>query len=317
MSVDVLAITLNAAIDETIVIDRLVRGEVHRAHDVRFDAAGKGINVASILADWKIPVAVTGVLGASNAAPFEQLFATKAIDDRCVRVPGATRTNVKLVDRGATTDVNLPGVLVTPEALARVDACLATFARSDAVVVLAGSLPRGVPTSWYADAVACLRAGGARVVLDAAGDALAAALTAPVPPTCVKPNRSELQAWAGRTLGDLADVADVARSLHARGVAWVVVSLGAEGALFVGATGTFVATLATHDVASTVGAGDAMVAGIAAGLRAGADIDAVARLATAFAVAKLARTGAHLPSEETVRALARDVRIARLDEVRA
>ena len=89
----ILTLTLNPAIDRTVTLDRLVPGEVHRARAVRDDAGGKGINVASCLADWGLPVTAAGVLGAGNAAVFETLFSAKGIADRCVCVAGETRIN--------------------------------------------------------------------------------------------------------------------------------------------------------------------------------------------------------------------------------
>ncbi|WP_244914045.1 PfkB family carbohydrate kinase, partial [Methylobacterium frigidaeris] len=78
----VLTLTLNPAIDRTVTLERLEPGTVHRAQAVRDDAGGKGINVASCLADWGIPVAAAGVLGADNATAFEALFSAKGIEDR-------------------------------------------------------------------------------------------------------------------------------------------------------------------------------------------------------------------------------------------
>ena len=102
-------VTFNPAIDQTITLDRLIPGEVHRARSVRQDAGGKGVNVASCLADWGASVSVFGLLGQDNATLFETLFEQKAIDDRFVRVGGDTRVNMKIVDDTDTTDINMSG----------------------------------------------------------------------------------------------------------------------------------------------------------------------------------------------------------------
>ena len=310
---NIVTLTLNPAIDETVTLDRLVRGAVHRAGSVRHDAGGKGVNVASCLADWGVAATAAGVLGRDNAVIFEVLFAAKGITDRCVRVDGGSRTNIKLVDDGETTDINLPGPVVTPQALAAVDAVLSEIVAPGTLVVAAGSLPPGCPADLYAALVARLAARGARMLLDASGPALAAALAAPVLPFAVKPNRHELAEWRGRALDTLADVVAEARALHAAGVALVVVSMGEAGALFVSAEGALVARLPAVRLASTVGAGDAMVAGIAAALAEGAGLERIARLTTAFAVAKLGRIGPHLPERATVDGLAAEVTITPAD----
>ena len=300
-------LTLNPAIDETITLDTLVPGDVHRAKSVRQNAGGKGINVASCLADWGVPVSAHGLLGTDNAAPFEALFAAKPITDAMVRVDGSTRVNLKLVDARGTTDINLDGLAVTDEVLATVLDGLAYMAATGDMVVLAGSLPPGCPPACYATQVARLRERGVHVLLDASGVPLARALAAPVMPHAIKPNRDELAAWAGEPLPDGAAVLAAARALHAGGVGLVVVSMGSEGALFVNADGAVHAQLALPHIASTVGAGEAMVAGLAAAHVAGLGLAETARLATAFAVAKLGMAGPNLPEKASVMALAQDV----------
>lgn len=305
----VVTVTLNPAIDETISVDRLVHGEVHRAHGVRHDAGGKGVNVASCLADWGAKLIVTGFLGEENAGPFEGLFRAKNIADRFIRVPGATRTNLKIVDDTDTTDINLDGPEVSPDRVAAVEGLIEGLARPGGLIVLSGSLPLGCPPDQYARLIPVLAAKGARVLLDASGPALKAAFAGPVLPYCIKPNRRELAEYAGRPLDSIADVAEVAAEFHARGVGLVVVSMGQDGALFLSDEGMLVAKLAAGELASTVGAGDAMVAGIAAALSEDAGLERIARLATAFAVAKLGRPGPHLPDLATVHALADEVKI--------
>ena len=308
---DVVTVTLNPAIDLTVALDHLVVGRVHRASSAIANCGGKGVNVAGCLADWGVRVAATGVLGRSNDGAFADFFAGKAIADRFVRVAGETRTNIKIADRtsGETTDVNLPGLAVPAEAFEAVRAALASLAAPGRTVVLAGSLPESMPETAWASLVADLAACGARVVLDTSGTPLAAALESGAPLAAVKPNRAELEALVGRPLPRTADVVAAARALIAHGVALVVVSLGSEGALFVDRETALAAALPAKTVLSTVGAGDAMVAGIAAALIEGASVERTARLAVAFATSKLDRIGPHLGPPEEVERLAAAVRV--------
>lgn len=306
-------LTLNPAIDQTVTLDALIPGHVHRARSVWADAGGKGVNVACCLADWGLRVAATGVLGQDNAAPFAGLLAAKGIDDRFVWIPGETRTNLKLLDasRGDTTDINLPGLDIGPSTIEAVRAVLAELTGAGDLAVLAGSLPRSAPTDTYARLTAELKRRGARVVLDASGPALAAALAARREglPDAIKPNRHELEEWAGRPLPELTDLLAAARDLQSRGIALVGVSLGAEGALFVSSAGACRALPPPTRVASTVGAGDALVAGLVAGLHDDLPLPDLARRALAFAAGKLSRTGANLPGRAEVEALAREIRV--------
>src|SRR5512143_1863207 len=168
-------VTLNPAIDLTLHVSQLALGAVNRVSASRTNAGGKGINVASLLADAGFEVTATGWLGEGNAGIFEQLFTRKRIRDELIRLPGETRTNAKLVDgdAGQTTDLN--GVGLEPGAAdvaALVERVEAIAARVD-WVVLAGSLPRGAPVTLYGELARLCQKRGARVALDTSGPPLA------------------------------------------------------------------------------------------------------------------------------------------------
>jgi 1-phosphofructokinase len=312
----VVTVTLNPAIDLTVTVAELALGTVQRAKTAQSGVGGKGINVAGCLADWGTPVIVTGVLGRTNAEPFAQFFAAKHIDDRFVRAPGETRTNIKIADlaSGDTTDINLPGLAVDLTTYDLVWDTLVELVRPQGLVVLAGSLPEGLADGTWASLIADLERHGARVVLDTSEGPFAAAMAEPEGrlPYCVKPNRLELEAWAGRELPTIADLVAAARDLVDLGIELVVVSLGPEGALFVRDGEALSARLPPMRVLSTVGAGDAMVAGTVAALRDGLALPEIARLAVAFATGKLSLVGPHLPERGEIEALATRVELRRV-----
>ena len=311
----IVTVTLNPAIDMTVGLERLERGRVNIGSSVAQQAGGKGVNVAACLADWQVPVIATGLLGDANAELFEALFARKGVVDSFCRVPGTNRTNIKISDQadGQTTDINLPGIDATPADFGalcdRIDA-LADIAGA----ALCGSLAGCLPPDTYVRLLARLNRRGVPTLVDTSGAPLAQVLAAPRDelPTAIKPNRHELELWAGTSLPTLAETVDVARAVHARGVAQVIVSLGEEGALFVTADGTWQASLPPVRAASTVGAGDAMVAGVLAGWHAGASTEDTVRLSVAFAACKLQRLGPHLPAPALVRERAAAVRMQRV-----
>ena len=215
----IVTVTLNPAIDMTVgLAEPLARGSVNLAESVTETPGGKGINVASFLADWGLGSSVTGLIGADNVGIFEGLFREKGLDDRFVRVPGKTRTNVKIVDGDETTDVNLPGLRADAPALRSLETILLDLAKEGPCIVsLSGSLPKGCGTDIYANLTQKLRDIGAQVMLDTSGEALKTALDAPVKPFCAKPNRSELAAWTGRTIETEEDLIRAARALLAGG----------------------------------------------------------------------------------------------------
>lgn len=317
MSAAVLSVALNPAIDLTIEVEGLRAGEVNRAQRAQQDAGGKGINVASCLADYGVEVAVTGQLGRDNPALFEALFNDKGIADRCLYIDGSTRVNAKVVDpaKGETTDINLPGPDQSSGQIdmqiARLKVVLDELAPTLRWVVLSGSLPPGWPADAYATLIRHAHAVGAKVMLDTSGRAFAEALAAS--PDIVKPNRDELAEHLGRPLASVAEVTDAARGLLAEhpGMALVAVSMGSDGAVFVSTEAAVIAHPLAVDPISSVGAGDAMVAGIVAAQLETLPLEACAKLATAFAAGKLTRLGPHLPGIETVRNLAEKVRLTK------
>src|SRR5512135_2353079 len=117
----VVTVTINPAIDQTISIPNFTAGAVNRVQSSQMDAGGKGINVASFLADFGQPATVTGFLGADNDDIFRRLFERKGIQDRCVRIAGQTRIGVKVSDEvlHQTTDINFPGETPSPADVAR------------------------------------------------------------------------------------------------------------------------------------------------------------------------------------------------------
>uniref|UniRef100_UPI00037FA9CE PfkB family carbohydrate kinase n=1 Tax=Paracidovorax oryzae TaxID=862720 RepID=UPI00037FA9CE len=145
----VFTVTLNPAIDHTVRVQALVPGDVHRALGQQVEAGGKGVGVAAVLAALGVPVTATGWLGADNDAVFAAAFAARGIADGMLRVPGATRTNIKIADaaRGDSTDINLPGLALDPAALAHAEAglvaALCAQVRAGDWCELAGSLPPG------------------------------------------------------------------------------------------------------------------------------------------------------------------------------
>jgi len=317
----VLCVALNPAIDQTIEVAGLRPGEVNRARHAQQDAGGKGFNVASCLADHGVPVAVTGLVGRENAGIFSALFETKRILNDCLLLDGLTRINTKLVDteRGATTDINLPGPRLAAEAINRyADEVAETIARHAGTLrwlVLSGSLPPGWADDAYAVLIRRAQAHGIAVLLDTSGPQLAAAL--PAGPTVLKPNREELSAMLQRPLVSTGDIREAALELLGQTpqLALVAVSMGHEGALFVTREASVMAHPLSVKPLSSVGAGDAMVAGIVAAYLEALSLSDCACLATAFAAGKLARLGAHLPMPGEVRALARKVRIEGPDQI--
>jgi 1-phosphofructokinase len=300
---------MNPALDMTVRVAGFQPGAVNRAAEMRLDAGGKGVNVASFLAQLGVGVAATGLLGEENAQTFERHFVQYGIEDRFVRVPGSNRVGVKIVDsaREQTTDINLPGLVAPAEALERLLRELDRLAAKCAWFALSGSLPPGVDASFYAGCIRRIRAQGCQVAMDSSGAAFKAAVEAA--PEVVKPNLVELSEWADRTIAGEMEALVAARALLGRGVGLAVVSMGERGALFVEGERAVVAQPPRVSVASTVAAGDALVAGVLAARLEGLSLEESARKATALAAGKLGFVGARLPGREALTLLEQQVKL--------
>jgi 1-phosphofructokinase len=262
--VKIVTVTLNPAIDQTVRMDHLQINSVNRGQAMQFDPGGKGVNVASYLADYEYETAVTGFLGEENTAVFEKLFAKKKIADHFIRIPGRTRTNVKIVDEAAqqTTDINMPGETPTPAAFQALTATVEALAQSCDWFVLAGNLPPNAPDTIYATLIGQIQKHGKGVVLDSSREALRHGILAR--PTIIKPNIHELAEVAGEELVEETAVIHTAQRLLNSQTQLVVISMGKDGALFITENETIKAVPPTIKIKTTVGAGDAMVAGLVA-----------------------------------------------------
>jgi 1-phosphofructokinase len=296
-------VTLNPAIDQTVSIPNFKANAVNRVDWKQDDAGGKGVNVASFLAEAGHKVSVSGFLGGKNDALFRRLFRHKGIDDHFVCLPGESRINIKIVDaaQGQVTDINYPGQAPTHQDVATLKQAIRALAHRCDWFVFAGSVPAGMSTNIYNELIGPLKSQGKTVVLDTSGDALRFGL--PAKPDLIKPNQAELEEVLNTRLYSHSEIVAAARELIASGIPYVVVSMGAAGALFIDRIQAFHAQPPPVDIKSTVGAGDAMVAGTVAGLVSGQPLRDCATLATAFSMGALGEIGPRLPPMEKIQAM--------------
>lgn len=304
----IVTVTPNPSLDRGVLVDRLDRGEVHRASGVRVDPGGKGVNVARALAaadHTTLAVLPTGGVEGNNLA---ELLAPEAVSVVEVPVEAATRSNITVVEAdGTTTKINEPGNALSTDELDTLRARLGEVATRARWVVASGSLPDGCPDDYYADLVRTARAAGARVAVDSSGPALAHACDAG--PDLLAPNHEELAELAGHRPVGLADVVDTARSVRAHGPGSVLVTLGEDGVLLVEKDSAWLGTSSARSVRSTVGAGDAALAGY---LLAGADGPEALRSAVAYGTAAVELPGSRMPAPKDLRI--EQVRVTEVDE---
>lgn len=260
-------LTLNPSLDYVLDLPRFTPGRVNRAGRAALFPGGKGLNVSIMLGRLGVPSRALGFAAGPEGERLRQLVRAQGVDEKLLALPsGSTRINVKL-RAGQETDINAPGPEIPSQALEQLLARLDSLSQGD-VLVLAGSIPPGLPPSFYGDVLHRLQGRGVRGVVDAQGEALRQAL--PQRPFLIKPNRAELEELAGRPLQDARRVQQAAQALQRQGAENVLVSLGGEGALLLDSLGrVHTAPAPKGEVKGAVGAGDSMVAGFLAGLLAG------------------------------------------------
>ena len=258
----IITVTLNPSLDRTIELDSLAQGSVQRVTAARLDPGGKGVNVARALLANGVPTRAVVPVAGIEGDQLVSLLEHEGVDVVVVPVLGHTRSNITIAEAdGTVTKLNEPGASLGADDLEALARKVLAAAAPDSWVVLCGSLPPGLRAEAYATLTHRFVAAGLRVVVDTSGPAFRAAVA--VRPELVKPNAEELAEAVGRPLRSRSEVIAAARELQGLGAQAVLVSLGAVGAILVDEA-VVVGESPVDEPRSTVGAGDAFLAGFLA-----------------------------------------------------
>ena len=297
---DIVTVTLNPAVDVATSVEHLVDTHKLRCARPRRDPGGGGINVARTIHRLGGDCVALYLAGGPTGDVLTLLLEAEHLPGMRIRIAGETRENVCVTETSTGREYRflMPGPLV---AEAEWRDCVARIEAMQPVpryLVLSGSLPPGVPEDLYATLAREARARGSRVVVDAAGRALQAALKAGV--YLVKPSLGELGGLAGATLDETA-ACRKARELVEQGRADIVaLTLGAHGAWVVTRDRTLRLPGRPAAVRSTVGAGDSFVGGMVWALARGVPLDDACRYALAASAASVEHPGTALCTRDDV-----------------
>lgn len=284
-------ITLNPALDKTVILPEFCLDTVNRIQELRTDPGGKGINVSKVIRELGGESIAMGILGGETGSKIEKELKQMGLRTDFLYVDGETRTNLKIVDpvNHTNTDINEPGVKVNEEILERLLSKLLHQVKSGDIVVLSGSIPKGAPKDTYAVWIRELKKHHVRTILDADGDLLTEGLKAL--PDLAKPNNDELSRISGKKLETLEELCSEAVKLTEKGIRNIVVSMGSEGALFVTEEKILYAEGLKVPVGSTVGAGDSVVAALAYAWEKKLSLEETVRLSMATGAANVMCSG--------------------------
>lgn len=305
---DILTVTMNPCVDVSTSTAKVEPEHKLRCEAPRREPGGGGINVARVAHRLGASCAALFPVGGASGDRLLSLLADEQVPAMVVPIAGDTRESLHVRDRSASEDYRF--VMPGPELAAHEwQACLQRLrdlAVAPPYLVLSGSLPPGVPVDFYARVVDLMHERGSRLVLDASGPALAAALQAGV--YLVKPSLRELRELSGQTLENEAQWRAAAKQLVDSGRAEVVaLSLGKQGALMVSRQEALFAPALPVLVSTTVGAGDSFVGGMVQALAAGAVLREAFGRGVAAASAALLGSGTGLCQATDVERLRRDV----------
>ncbi|MCH5257591.1 MAG: 1-phosphofructokinase [Lachnospiraceae bacterium] len=258
----ILTVTLNPAVDKTYTSGELITGHVNRMRTVMSIAGGKGINVTKVLRQYDYPVCATGFLGGYAGDFIEDYLKGEAVDCRFVRVEDETRSNMNiLADNGYVTEILEPGPEISDEKLQQFLTQYKTLLSECELVVLSGSVARGLPDDIYAQLIKEAKSKGIRTILDTSGEPLKKGIDEK--PYMIKPNQKELEYIVGHKLVKRDAVMDAALFIHKKGIEHVVVSMGKKGLLSVSGGKVFFTKAAKVTAINTVACGDSVVASYA------------------------------------------------------
>ena len=302
-------LTLNPAMDKTVVIENLTTGSVNRIKSLRVDVGGKGINVSKCLKSLGCDSTAAAFWGGTTGQRGIDFLKENGIGALSVQVAEDTRTNLKIIDpvRHENTDINEPGPTITEENMEELIRKLDEAITPNDILILSGSIPKGCPSSIYRDLIQRYQEKGALVYLDADGENFRLGITAS--PALIKPNIDELNRHLNADLTEISEIAEAAREFLKLGIEEVVVSLGGDGALLVKEGLCLKADGLSVPVLSTVGAGDSMVAALACGAEKGLTDEQRLKLAIAISAASVMCSGTQAPEGEQIEELYHQVNI--------
>lgn len=310
----IVTITMNPAIDKTVEINTLQQGELNRIQKVEYDAGGKGINVSKTIYELGGESIATGFLGGNTGKIIESVLKERNIKNDFIWVDGETRTNTKVFEKnGNVTELNELGPQIQEGQIEELMKKLEEYANEGTLFVLAGSIPNGVDKKIYGDIIRLVHKKGASVLLDADGELFQKALDAA--PDIIKPNRSELEEYAGLDYrASEKELICLAERIREKGVGRVIISMGKGGAMFISKDYKVKSPALLVKAHSTVGAGDAMVAALAYAWDKGLGEEETVGLCMGTSAGAVTTIGTKPPKRELVDILQKQVVIERIGE---
>ena len=288
----ILSVCPNPSRDCTLELDSLNVGRLNRIRNKVETYSGKALNVAIGVSRLGANSFASGFMFEDGGSLFEDRLERENVKYDFVMNKGSVRVNYKIIDnKSMLTEINDKGDEVSLDKQKELLSLIGKLSENASIAVISGSLPKGVDSSFYYEAVSSVKS-GVKVVVDAEKDNLKAALKHEL--YLIKPNLNELEEIAGESLNSKSEILSATGILLDKGVKNIIVSLGAEGAIFTDGSNSYFCKSASVAVNSTVGAGDSMVASACVQIEKGADSKEILRCAVAAGTASIMTPGTNL-----------------------
>jgi 1-phosphofructokinase family hexose kinase len=288
----IVCVSANPAMDRRLHVASLEAGEVNRAKSARGLAGGKAAHVAMAAHALGANASWIGFLGGAIGEECARQLESMDIEVVAVRTTTSTRVNLEVIeDSGKVTEILEPGAAPTREETAEFVRVCSERIREEgkaSLLVISGSLPSGISPDFYVSLIEAARNAGARVFIDTSGEALGESVKAN--PDLVKVNRAEAEALLGRSLKSRQETTEAAREIIRRGSSSAAITLGKDGLVWIEHRDgpVWIARPPSARVVSTVGSGDATLAGFAYAAIQGIVGEEAVRLAAACGAANCA-----------------------------
>jgi 6-phosphofructokinase 2 len=305
-------VTLNPSLDKTVTVERLVLEEANRWTSMRRDPGGKGINVSRVVHELRGKTIAYGFMGGIDGNILKQLLQQQGVPFDFTTIKGDIRSNLIITNLGnnSQTRIDAPGPTISKSELGSLIGKITHLEPKPDYLVLAGSVPPGIPDDIYKKLIDAANEQGIKTVLDSDERWLKEGIKAK--PALIKPNVYEAGELLGTKLKDEPAIVKAVKKLLAKGIEIVAISRGKDGLIISDGNKMLKVISPKVQVRSTVGAGDSTVAALVLSLTRGDDIAEASRLAVAAGTATTLTPGTELCRRRDVEKLLPQVKIKRL-----
>ena len=259
----ILTVTMNPSIDVSYPLNQLNIDTVNRVTKVSKTAGGKGLNVSRVLSQLDASLTATGVIGGHFGDYLTEQLDKDGIPHSFSKIAGETRSCIAILHEGKQTEILESGPEVSKEEQTEFIANFEKLLTDTDYITISGSLPKGIGHNFYSLLIEKATAADVKVLLDTSGETLKTSIESAYKPFLIKPNETEIADLLGKEINSESELMDALEDEEFDGIEWIVVTLGADGAIVKKGKDYYKVSIPTIEVVNAVGSGDSTIAGLA------------------------------------------------------